>query len=381
MEKPVQYADGKSSRIRECTVHLSSAALKISDRNNPSQYYLWTCAKLRLIDPWEKEKPAVYAHDAFPDARLYVADESLAKAIIKLIRDKTRSSSVVIHGHWRFLFALGLICVVLVGVSYALIHKASSYIAPYIPVSWEKDIFASILENMKANNQLCDSKTAQNGLDRIVNSLVKAGKASERPAVFILKDSYPNAYAFPGPGIMVSTGFLRMAHNENEIIGVLGHELGHIVNRDYMQGLTEAIGYELYVGMIFGGNATLTKFTKAAGVLQGLRFSRQQELEADLWGASVLAKNGFDPEMQFNFLTRIDAVMQQRASVPGNKDLSYYLHTHPATAERLLAVQREKKKYHNVPPAKPMLTRAELESLVQACATESDKNGRAGVSR
>lgn len=101
----------------------------------------------------------------------------------------------------------------------------------------------------------------------------------------------PNALALPGGGIVVTAGLLKVMETEEELIFVLGHELGHFVHRDHLRGMGRAAALQIGMGMVSlttGMNPTqaveiaLEAFTTA--------HSREQEVAADAVGAEALAK-------------------------------------------------------------------------------------------
>jgi Zn-dependent protease with chaperone function len=114
-----------------------------------------------------------------------------------------------------------------------------------------------------------------------------------------------NAFALPGGPMFVNRGMIEAAHSEGEMAGVMAHELSHVALRHGTAQATKAqgIGVQLgaiggaILGAVIGGNA-------GEAVAQGaqlglgaylLKYSREYETQADVLGAQILARAGYDP--------------------------------------------------------------------------------------
>lgn len=134
----------------------------------------------------------------------------------------------------------------------------------------------------------------------------------------IVDQKVPNAFALPGGKIYVSRGLLALVESEDELAGVLGHEIAHAAERhsaariDYSRRLSPfSIGY-LRAGAIAA-------------------YSREQEHDADRGGQIMAAHAGYDPAGIARFLRKLDA--SERYEV-GWSRLPYFLATHPTSPKR-----------------------------------------------
>jgi Zn-dependent protease with chaperone function len=109
-----------------------------------------------------------------------------------------------------------------------------------------------------------------------------------------------NAFALPGGPMFVNTGMILAAHEEGEMAGVMAHELSHVVLRHGTAQATKAQKYSLLAGIlgvggtILGGPALGQLGAGSVGVYF-LHFSREYETEADILGAQIMARAGYDP--------------------------------------------------------------------------------------
>lgn len=145
-----------------------------------------------------------------------------------------------------------------------------------------------------------------------------------------------NAFALPGGFIYVNRGLIEEADNESELVGVLGHEIGHVVERHSVDQVKRAqlAGIGLTVLDLFvGGKGATGELANIAGqmVTSGafMKFSRDAEREADRVGARNVYDAGWDPEGMITFFRKLDALREGRPNAIEN-----FFATHPNPDER-----------------------------------------------
>lgn len=154
----------------------------------------------------------------------------------------------------------------------------------------------------------------------------------------VLDSPVVNAFALPGGYVYVTRGILALMNSEAELAAVLGHELGHINARHSIRRLSKLLLVQL--GLSVGGALSDT-FAKISGVasvgiqLLFLKYSRDDEREADHLGVEYSRKAGFNPGEIVNFFASLQRLgdLSQGASLPG------FLSTHPLTRERIQNVK------------------------------------------
>ncbi|PZR10764.1 MAG: peptidase M48 [Archangium gephyra] len=143
-----------------------------------------------------------------------------------------------------------------------------------------------------------------------------------------------NAFATPGGRIYVYTGLLLAADNEAEVIGVLGHEIGHVVGRHSARQLVAAQGLQTVSDMALGKDAADVAKVAAGLVGKGatLAYGRDMELEADHYGARYSSGANYDPRGLATFFEKLKAKYGDTPAV------LTFLSTHPANSERITKV-------------------------------------------
>lgn len=143
-----------------------------------------------------------------------------------------------------------------------------------------------------------------------------------------------NAFATPGGRIYIYTGLILAAENEAELVGVVGHEIGHVVGRHSARQLVAANGLQVVSNMALGKEAgELAKFTAGlAGKGAQLAYGRDMELESDQYGARYASGAGYDPRALATFFEKLKAKN-------GDTGILTFLSTHPANSERIAKLQ------------------------------------------
>ena len=123
-----------------------------------------------------------------------------------------------------------------------------------------------------------------------------------------------NAFALPGGPMFVNRGMIEAANNEGEVAGVMAHEISHVVLRHGTAQAGKATKYQAgqiagaILGAIVGGGvgsaiAQGTQFGLGAAFL---RYGREYEKQADLEGAQIMARAGYDPRDMANMFKTIE---------------------------------------------------------------------------
>jgi predicted Zn-dependent protease len=169
------------------------------------------------------------------------------------------------------------------------------------------------------------------------------GTISHRPNlkyhIKILDSPVVNAFAVPGGYIYLTRGILAQFNNEAELIGVIGHEMGHITARHSASQQTKQ---QLGTLLLIGGMIASEKFAHMAEyAFQGmqllfLKFSRDDERQADQLGAEYSSRIGYDAGKMADFFQVLNKMhlSESEGGVPT------FLSTHPDPGDRYNSVKR-----------------------------------------
>jgi predicted Zn-dependent protease len=162
-------------------------------------------------------------------------------------------------------------------------------------------------------------------------TLAKASDRPDLPWTFIVLDTDGvNAFASPGGYVHITRGALGLIHNEAELAGVLGHEIGHVVRKHTLNALRKNAAVKLGTSAASDRSAFLAGVGNVVydNVLENA-YDRGDELDADRLGVELPAKVGYLPSALGAFLERLDERNKDQAEKNG------LFASHPETKERI----------------------------------------------
>jgi predicted Zn-dependent protease len=171
--------------------------------------------------------------------------------------------------------------------------------------------------------------------------LVQHAPGPKYPYAFAVVDYREiNAFALPGGPVWLHRGVLQAAGNESQVAGVLAHEVAHIAQRHAAGQLTKATmanwGLGL-LGAVLGNSAGASAAQMAAGLLTNgvfLKFSRDDERDADRVGLQILRRAGWDAR---GMVELFEVLRRAQQRDPGSVEV--FFSSHPAPADRISQLQ------------------------------------------
>lgn len=154
----------------------------------------------------------------------------------------------------------------------------------------------------------------------------------------------PNAFALPGGTVVVLDQLVQLAHNDDEILGVLAHEIGHVSERHALRQMLQASVVGLAMAWYVGDVSSV--LAAAPSALLETRYSRDFERRADAFAARTLRLNGIPASRLADMLQALEqayAGRKQKVQQDGHSHWMDYLSTHPATEERIRALREQAK--------------------------------------
>lgn len=158
----------------------------------------------------------------------------------------------------------------------------------------------------------------------------------------LVQSNEANAFCMPGGKIVVYEGLLPITQNEASLAIVLGHEIAHAVAKHSAEQMSKKIRQQYgtqiggaVLGQVLGSDAAniATSIAQQGFNLANLKYSRDDESEADHMGLIFAAMAGYDPEVAIPFWKRM-------ASSSSSNE-SDFLSDHPSDAKRIAAIEKE----------------------------------------
>lgn len=178
---------------------------------------------------------------------------------------------------------------------------------------------------------------------RLVNNIPPEFQHSEFRYTFkVVNASDINAFALPGGPLYVNRGMIEAARTEGEVAGVMAHEISHIALRHGTAQATKAQKYQwgaiagAIAGAVIGGpvGSVVSQGTQLGVGAYFLKFSREYETQADILGAQIMARAGYDPRDLANMFQTIE---RQSGGSSGPEWLS----DHPNPGNRYQRITQE----------------------------------------
>jgi len=190
-------------------------------------------------------------------------------------------------------------------------------------------------------------------VEKLGKELAASSHRSHLDFTFTVLDSpQVNAFATPGGYIYITRGIMAYMNNEEQLAGVLGHEIGHVTARHSVRqhSAQTATSLATMIAAIATGSNSVGQMTSQAGQALVSGYGRSHELEADRLGAEYLAGIGYDPEMMLGvvgILKDQEAFELQQAKEEGREPRAYHglFSTHPRNDQRLQEVVRAAEKF------------------------------------
>lgn len=249
--------------------------------------------------------------------------------------------------------------------NYAFICASMAFLLISLPSVWADDLpdlgdssetVLSPLQEQRIADQIMQDVYSSNDViedpeinDYVQNLGYKLASNSPDPNqkfnFFVVKDTSINAFAMPGGVVGVHTGLIIAANSESEVAGVLGHEIGHVVQHHMARTLAKQkqdsvlnIATLALAILAARSNPQLgmgaMSAASAGSIQKRIDYTREHEREADRVGMQILAKAGFDTHAMGTFFETL-----QKGTRFSEGAAPTFLRTHPLTTERIADVR------------------------------------------
>jgi len=238
---------------------------------------------------------------------------------------------------------LGVIIAIISIVSYVASRSYNPVTGEnqYLSLTPDQEIalgLQSAPEMIQEYGGLSPDQSAQSTVDNVGFNIVNKSVAHTTPWQFnysVLADQQTvNAFALPGGQIFITDALFSQLTTQDEIAGVLSHETIHVLARhsaqqiassDLTNGLVGAVG-------VASGDASTAQTAAVVGQLISLRYSREDETQADTLGVCLMIAAGYNPQGMVD-------VMKVLQNASGGSSQPEFLETHPNPANRIVEFQ------------------------------------------
>lgn len=197
---------------------------------------------------------------------------------------------------------------------------------------------------------LYPDQQVQNQAQQVGEMIVRAfnreleGKNIANPYTFnfhVLRDDKTiNAFALPGGQIFITAGLLARLKSKDQLAGVLGHEVAHVIYRHSSEQMAKTEFYQGLAGAATAaaGDMGASQIANYVAQVKLMKFGRDDELESDEFGVKYMIEAGYEPSAMIE-------VMEILAAAGGGKQRDEFMSTHPSPDNRIAKIQEHIQKY------------------------------------
>ncbi len=188
-------------------------------------------------------------------------------------------------------------------------------------------------------------------VNRVAQNLARNSDLKIPLTIKVIDDPAINAFTLPGGFMYLNTGTLLAADEEDQVAGVIAHEIGHAAARHWASTMTKATILQfsmiplMFIPMTYAVYMGVMEAYMNGVPMAFLKFSRADEKEADFLGLQYMYKAGYDPNA---FVAFFGKVMDEERHQPGS--MAKVFADHPPTPDRIIAAEEEIQK---ILPKKP----------------------------
>jgi len=334
------FFDGHNARLQPVGLDVRAGHLHVG---GPGLERSWPLADVALAEPFESAPlmlrmgEATCEVPAGPDRQALLAALGYRKSLVERWQ-----------AFWpAAVLALALL-LALLGAGFVWgVPAATERISERLPNSVDVKLGQAALAGLEAREMITPSKLSPELVAEVEGLLPRVLPAHPRVPVHLVvrasKQLGANALALPDGTIIVTDDMVRLVLNDDEelddkgraeLMGVLGHEVGHIERRHATRAMTGSSLTAALSATLFGDFSAVAAGVPA--VLTQMQYSRAMELEADAWAVEALRRNGLGPDALADALRALERTHEAGDNMPRwLKQTMTYLSTHPDTDERI----------------------------------------------
>jgi predicted Zn-dependent protease len=208
--------------------------------------------------------------------------------------------------------------------------------------NWEISTGKQYSMEIEKSSHLVTDPVVVEYINRIGQNLVKNSDAKVPFTIKVLDTDEINAMALPGGYFYVNSGLILACDSEDELAGVMAHEIAHVAAHHAAREMTKLNLMQISsIPLMIFTQGTWTAYgvyevAQLSVPLTLLQFSREYETEADYLGIQYMYRAGYDPQGMVTIFEKISALEKHKPGV-----VSRAFSDHPATPERIAAIEHE----------------------------------------
>jgi len=214
----------------------------------------------------------------------------------------------------------------------------------YLSTDEERRLGSAVLQRLRDQGVIIEDTQLNEYLSSVSQRIAAYAEQHHAPFTFFwVKDEQINAFAAPGAFIGIHSGLMLATRSEDELAGVIAHEIAHVTQRHIARSFADAQRINISAAAALVASALMAAATDsgrvgsaamatamAASAQHRINFTRTNEIEADRVGTRLLQQAGFDPNGMATFFSRLE-----RFSSGSAAQVPEFLRTHPLPRNRI----------------------------------------------
>ncbi len=309
----VWHFDGQVARRREVALVADGNQFVLAEGDTSSGPFGF--ANLVAREPVGGQR--VFGLKGTPGWSITLAEEAPAAITYQLPPLQRYGGMIDRAGLWPMVVLFAVIA----GLALYLIAQAPSVVAKLVPPALERQLGNAMIGDF--GGRLCTDPAGEAAIGALKARLGPAYLDSE---IGVANIPANNAITLPGGRIIIFNGLLRDATSPDEVAGVLGHELGHVANRDVLESLLRQLGLSVLLGGLDGNIGGYTNMVLSTA------YSRSAETRADDFAIAALKQSGISTKPTAAFFRRLGGKDPLNKSTAAS--VLAYVSSHPVSAVR-----------------------------------------------
>ncbi len=328
------YFDGKTSRLHHVTLTVQGEMAIITETGNGLGEAIHRHCPLAELRVSERTRYAPRKVTFLDGAYMEIADQEQFNAMLSHTGYED-SLVVKLQQSWRgtLLALVATLAVLTAGYRYGL-PAVSRQLAFMIPVKIERQLGDGILSflDTKVFSPSTLPAARQAALTNRFQSLKPPRNGSPDYHLIFRKSRIgPNAFALPSGDIIITDEIIKLMDDDDAVMGVLAHELGHLHERHLTRRVIQSSAIAATVTLLFGDVSAIV--ANIPTLLLDLKYSRDAESEADDYAMRMLAANGISSEHLAIAFEKLGALAPE---------MSPYISSHPSKDDRIMHLRGQR---------------------------------------
>lgn len=324
------YYDGQSSSKTAVTIVFYQSG-RVLIQNDALEINTWV-DQIKIVARIANARRNIY----LPDGGKLETDDNDSIDLVCAYFETNIFQSILhqLEKHWAYVLSALLITIAFIwgGIEYG-VPVAAKWVAKGVPIKIEQQLGSQTLETLdkwlfsKSQLNVVEQARLQKQFNQHTETL-----NSQIPYHLELRNSKKmgaNALALPGGLIVLTDDFVKLAENDQQILAVVAHEMGHIQHQHGLRSILQDSITALFMAGLLGDVTSITSLSVTLPTfLVETHYSRKFELEADQYAIQFLQQRNIDPQVFIQILTRLEQAHDSSFEFD-------YLSSHPSMEIRL----------------------------------------------